>query len=72
MDTMKTWMKRCVVALLLFGFVASAPLMVGCQSKQDKNKASKDFQKDNLDPTKVKMEPLTGPGGGGKEAPKKQ
>lgn len=65
---MKMWMKRCVVGLLLVGFVASAPLMLGCQSKENKNKASKDFKAENLDPTNVKMEPLTGPGG--KEQPK--
>jgi hypothetical protein len=65
---MKIWMKRCVVGLLLVGFVTSAPLMIGCQSKQEKNKAAKDFQADNLDPTNVKMKPLPGPGG--TEAPK--
>ena len=67
---MKKCMKRVLLGLLLFSFAASTPLMIGCQSKQEKNKAAKDFQADNLDPTNVKMAPLPAPGG--KEAAKQQ
>ena len=59
---MKNWMKRGLVGLLLLGLVVSVPALTGCNSKKDnENKAG--FKEENLDPTKVKMEPLTGPGG---------
>ena len=66
LQTMMTWVKRTVVALMLFGFVASVPLTVGCQSRDDRNKAKPDFKHENIDPSNVKMGPLPG---GAPEAP---
>ncbi len=59
---MSKWIRRSVVACALLGVVVALPAMVGCNKRPDP-RANPDFKEENLDPSKVKMEPIGGPGG---------
>lgn len=58
---MKKCLRICIVTLTLASVVAWLPTMAGCSGKKNP-KANPEFKEENLDPTKVKMQPIGGPG----------
>lgn len=57
---MKKWLRLWVVVCPLLAVVLALPVATGCNREPDP-RDNPDFQESNLDPSNVKMEPLTKP-----------
>ncbi len=66
---MKKWIRNLAVGLALLSIAGMMPTMIGCNKRPDP-KANPDFNAENLDPSKVQMKPIGGPGDSAK-TPKK-